>query len=149
MSPRTPTRSILAVDPGQMTGLSFLGVGEVKPQTSELPWQEFGEYVERVLSQSTGDMHVVCEAFIITIETAKKTAAPWSLEGIGVCRYLAGKYGATFSLQTASNAKAFSSNDRLRDFNWWTPGKGHANDATRHLMVYCISKGWFTDRIVL
>lgn len=140
---------VLAVDPGKKTGLSLWHVDDDRPEVTELSWPEFPAYVEEVTAKYERDLAIACESFTITVQTAKHTQAPWSLEGIGVCRYLAGKYGCELTLQAPSSAKLFSSDDRLRQLGWWTPGRGHGNDATRHLLLYVVTRGWWSGAIAL
>jgi hypothetical protein len=139
---------VLAVDPGKKTGLSLYAQGSESLLTNELSFPETDEFVESVCQMHGEQLAVVCEKFTITAQTAKNTQAPWSLEEIGVCRYLAHKYGCEFaSLQAPSSAKTFSTDARLKALGWWTPGKGHANDATRHLLLYLAGHGWWRDAV--
>lgn len=146
---------VLAVDPGKKTGLSLWSPhwsDDRPPEVTELSWPEFPTYVETTVhayASQGSSMAIVCESFTITVQTAKHTQAPWSLEGIGVCRYVALKYDCEFVLQAPSSAKTFSSDDRLRQLGWWATGRGHGNDATRHLLLYCATRGWWSDRIAL
>ena len=144
-------RQVLAVDPGKKTGLSLWVVNHsgAPPLVAELPWPEFPAYVDEVTTRYGGDLDVVCESFTITVQTAKNTQAPWSLEGIGVCRYLTARSGCGFTVQAPSSAKNFSSDERLRRLGWWSPGHGHGNDASRHLLLYVASRGWWDDRIAI
>jgi len=100
---------------------------------------------------------LIVEDFIITAETLKKSRQTWSLEAIGALRYLVELFGdypipvddgrgliiprISMTLQSPSSAKAFATNDKLRNVGWYVPGKGHANDAARHLLVYCAAHG--------
>jgi len=142
---------VLAVDPGKKTGLSFWRVNKdgEPPVVTELAVPEFGDYVEHQAATYGELLSIVCESFTITVQTAKHTQAPWSLEGIGVCRHIAHKYGCSFDLQAPSSAKTFSSDKRLRDLGWWSPGHGHGNDASRHLLLFAAQRGWWSDRIAL
>ena len=84
------------------------------------------------------DLTIVCESFIINARTARVTQAPWSLEIIGCIRYLSQKFcGKDLVMQTPSEAKSFSSNDKLKKIGWFQRGTaGHDNDASRHLLLY-------------
>lgn len=146
---------VLAVDPGKKTGMSFWRVNndDEPPVVNELSWPDFGDYVEDLAAKYGELMDIVCESFTITVQTAKNTQAPWSLEGIGVCRHLVHKYGCNpdkgLVLQAPSTAKTFSSDQRLKELGWWARGLGHGNDASRHLLVYAAQRGWWSNRIAL
>jgi hypothetical protein len=139
---------VLGVDPGMKTGLSFWSPSVV-PFVYELMFQDTCAKIEDLAEEFAGNLCLVVESFTITVQTAKKTQAPWSLEVIGACRYLAGKYGCELVFQAPSSAKLFSSDERLRSLDWWVPGKGHGNDASRHVLLYAATHGWWSEAIAL
>lgn len=131
--------TVMAFDPGKITGWASLRLGEFFSGEDEL--QPILEWVNSILYEGLKPT-IVCEDFIYTAATAKKTRQTWSTEGIGVLRYLSTKYGIEFKLQTPQAAKAFSTNDKLRKIEWYRASKGgHANDAARHLLLYCVERG--------
>lgn len=127
---------LFAVDPGKVTGWSWWKVGDAEPVTGEDEFDPFCSLAEGWLETHGRDTLVIVESFIVTPQTAKKSQAPWSLEVIGVLRWLASKYRAGFEMQKPSEAKSFVSNERLRKVGWWhRGGEGHARDALRHLLL--------------
>jgi len=86
------------------------------------------------------ELHVVCESYIVTANTLKKSRQNWSLEGIGVFRYLARTSDAEFTLQSPADAKTFATDEKLKAMGWHVPGRDHANDASRHLLLYCLKR---------
>lgn len=132
---------IIAIDPGKTTGCAVLS----DDGTFKAYEYNFDDTCRTLISAATtygADLELVSESFIITVNTAKNSAAPWSLELIGVARMVSHLYtGKELVLQPPVNAKRFSSNDRLKRMGWWTPGKGHANDAARHLLYRRASTG--------
>lgn len=135
-------RYLLAIDPGLMTGVCLIDLidpeNPVKVWSKEVTIQEFHDNIESLISHA--DTHVVIENFLITVETGKLTDAPWSLELIGVVRYLCYLAGKVLDLQTPSQ-KEFANNDKLRAVDFWHVGEaGHANDSLRHAMI------WIVDR---
>jgi hypothetical protein len=149
---------ILAIDPGKTTGWAF---AEVMPFTDDVEFQSaecnFIDMCQFIQLTTVGnhhhhadplDLHIVSEAFLITINTAKNTQAPWSLEMMGVARYFARVYcDDDLHVVHQSAAKRFASNERLKAMDWYKPGKGHANDAARILMTFMVSRGWWDDRL--
>lgn len=97
---------------------------------------EFCRRLEAWLAAWHGPTVVVCERFIINVNTVGNSQAPWSLELIGVSRYLAAKHDCAFVLQTPADAKNFMKDERVKKLGWWQKGKPHANDALRHLGLY-------------
>lgn len=132
-------RYVVAIDPGKMTGWARLS--DTRFESGQLPWYDAMYFIHETLLQGWAKMTIICEDFIYTSATAKKTRQTWSTEGVGVLRFLAQRYGQEFVLQSPSSAKSFSTNDKLRKLGWYTPGQDHANDAARHLLVYSVSNG--------
>lgn len=139
--------TIVAVDPGKMTGWAMLKLGEFS--SGQTVGSAFLIWIDEAL-QGGLMPSIVCEDFIYTAQTAKKSRQTWSTESIGVLRFLADKYRVSFTLQPPVDAKKFSTNDKLKQLDWYTPTKGgHANDAARHLLLYCIKNGLFSPRELL
>ena len=129
---------MLAVDPGLSTGWATYDTGDhesgqIKGPMEFADW--FNAYILDVVKDGTPDFTVVSEAFIITVQTAKLSAAPWSLELIGVMRWICHTHNIPFTIQKPSQAKKFSTDSKIKTVLWYKPGKGHANDASRHLLL--------------
>lgn len=139
MATQSP-KYLFCVDPGLLTGLSLIDISEqdnpVVLWTMELGVRDFYDKAEEVISTYGEDLTVVCENFIITPATAKKSQAPWSLRGVGVIEFLTGKYGSKMVLQTPNEGKTISSEDLHNVEFWHRGGEGHANDSLRHAVVY-------------
>lgn len=131
---------IFGADPGKETGFARYDAGQWWGAW-ELPMDRFLDYAEGYMLERfrEGTQAVIaCEDFRITMHTAKKAQGDrqWSLEQIGVLRWLARKYGHTFELTQPAEAKRFSTNEKLRRADWWTKGGGgHHNDAARQVMI--------------
>lgn len=131
--------AVLAVDPGGTTGWASLDPtgnfqsGEVRD------WLNWCSHVWRLLS--TEEYTVVVERYTVTTETAKKTRQYDALEIIGVLRWLCHLTGSPFVMQTPSQAKSFGTDRKLHRIGWFLRGRGHANDAARHLLCYAVTHG--------
>jgi hypothetical protein len=145
---------ILAVDPGKLTGIALIKIVDGVP---EIVWSDETEYMEtchlmnRVIrDHATDGLRVVYERFIITPMTAKNSVAPWSLELIGVIKYLCGAYQVTDLVgQTSSTAKNFCPNPRLKAVGFWhRGGAGHARDALRHAVTHLVDCGWHHEKLL-
>ena len=81
------------------------------------------------------------EKYIITPGGVRHGTPYWSLECIGVLRYLALKYSLTILPPQLSSMMTISTDARLKMIGWYKPGKPHANDAARHLLRYMAKAG--------
>ena len=144
---------LLCVDPGKMTGMALYQCidGDVTLiWSAEVEYNDAGNTVNKTMLEYGTRLRVVCESFIITPMTAKNSVAPWSLELIGVVKYLAHAYGlAEPILQTPAKAKNFCPNDRLRALGFWhRGGAGHARDALRHGVTHLVDCGWHHENLL-
>lgn len=144
------TQWIMAVDPGKTSGLALYDRTAESFESFELDFDRTcSTALENAQSKGT-DLLIVCESFLITQQTPKNTQAPWSLELIGVMRFLSRTYcGRDITLQAPASAKRFSSDERLRSMGFWTRGKGHANDAARHLLLTLAGRGWLDHSVLV
>ena len=118
-------------------------------EEGELQAERFLDFAARLIDGGKVDT-VVCERYVVTVRTATLTQAPWSLESIGVLRFLCRRAGIEFHLQNVADAKRFATDQRLNNLGWRKPpGAGHARDAQRHLLIWLVRKGWTDDRLVL
>lgn|GEM_PF-5228868 len=147
-------RYTLALDPGKMTGWATYDNETREFRSGQT---DFNETCRLLLDPSEavgcatthGNIDLVSESFLITINTAKNTQATWSLELIGVARMFSEIYGQQkLVLQQPSAAKRLMSDDMLKVLDWHRPGKGHANDAARHLGMFMLARKWMDDRII-
>lgn len=152
---------IISVDPGLVTGVALLDrrgdevsltlsaeVGE-----SELaPWLRMCLNNWEELDEQGVVVSVVYERFLITMETAKNTQAPWSLEMIGVLKQVCRDCNYPLELiyaQRPSEAKSIVTNAKLKRLELWhRGGDGHALDAIRHGVLCLIKRGWEDSRLL-
>lgn len=139
---------IIASDPGKTTGVATWTDRDPSAFDSfELGVEEYFDWLHNTVHEavSRGDeVRLVCESFLITVMTAKNTQAGWSLELIGVNKFIAHRYSLPpVKLQSPSVGKTFGTDSKLRHVGWLRKGKSHANDAARHLMTYAA-----TNRLV-
>lgn len=147
------TLTIIAVDPGKITGVAIWLQGAVEPfQSMELGVDAFFDFIHTFVHEQVSagkDVRIVAESFIITINTAKNTQSGWSLEHIGVLKFLAHRYKLRpVTLQAPNVGKTFGTNGKLKLLGWQRKGTidgvryaGHADDAARHLMTFAASRG--------
>lgn len=150
---------VLAVDPGKTSGIALLSWDGDKDSNPLVEWskevndEDFAEEIATALSAAGSDqLFVACESFVINMQTAKNSQAPWSLENIGVLKYMCRKYNykpADISFQSPANAKSMFDNPALKRLGTWhVGGAGHANDAIRHALLRMVKAGWIPRRLL-
>lgn len=131
---------ILGIDPGLATGLCLIDWSD--KDNPELLWSrevdmlEFYNLIPETINKYKDNLTVVCENFLITISTAKKSPSPWSLELIGLTRYLC----TTNKVELVTpnpNEREVSTHPMIKHFGLWhRGGEGHAVQAIRHSFAY-------------
>ena len=146
---------VLAVDPGKTTGLAVLSY-DTEPElvsSHELSQFEFGRVIDEFFQTvELKHVEVVCERFVINAQTVKNSQAPFSLEQIGILKYLVHRHGLDpekIYFQSPSDAKKLFPNEALKKLDMWHKGGGgHALDAVRHGLLRLAKTGWL-PRVLL
>lgn len=143
---------LLLVDPGKVSGVALVQPGAEQEivWSGEYDFMETCNLVNKVAQVYGPRLRIVCESFTITPMTAKNSVAPWSLELIGVIKYLAGAYHVEqLVFQTPQKAKNFCPNPRLKAVGFWhRGGDGHARDALRHGVTHLVDCGWHHEKLL-
>lgn len=136
--------TVLAIDPGKMTGWATWWCGSFSAGQDDR--DHFLPRVEVFLraARSGGvDPHIAIERFVIGPATLKNSQQTDALEIIGAVKYIATLHKATVDMQTPADAKRFATDARLKRLELYKGSKfDHANDATRHLVVWLARHGW-------
>ena len=132
---------IIAQDPGKTTGIATWSTKGNTFQSSQFSLDEYYEYMNALRNKARAGVSIkfVSESFTITVQTAKNAAAPWSLENIGIMRFVAKEYNEEVKHYSPSECKKFATDAKLKKTGWHVPGQVHANDAARVLLVYCVN----------
>lgn len=133
-------RFLLCIDPGLATGVCLIDL--IDPDNPVVVWsqevtmeQMYDKLEDLIKAEST---HIVFERYKIG-ETALDS--PWSLEHIGTIKLFCYRYGKKWDQQTPSDAKEFSTSEKLQSVGFWhVGGEGHANDALRHAMLWIVRR---------
>lgn len=146
---------LLSIDPGKMTGIALIDCTGDEPVilwSTETEYDDTGDLINKTLYEYQGRrIRIVYERFIVTPMTAKNSVADWSLELIGVIKYLAHAYKLSEPLvpQMSSKAKKFCPNPRLKAVGFWhRGGAGHARDALRHAVTHLVDCGWAPAKLL-
>jgi hypothetical protein len=133
---------VLWLDPGKMTGHARLD-GE-KFSSGEAPFYEAGQVVRSHCASSL-DAKVGYEAFQITPASYRMLGSSDALQAIGMIRWLALDAGVSLLPPAPRQARDTISLAMLRALGWYLPGRGHANDAARHLAAWMVRSGSLTS----
>ena len=143
-----PATHVLALDPGKANGWAFIDLESSTWSAGECDFDDLTARLRRAVQTYGGGLQIVSERFIIGPQTHKNSQAPWSLEMIGVARYFASMTDCPLILQGASEAKNFAFNGRLKALDWWKGGAGHADDASRHLLLHLVTRRkWWSEAL--
>lgn len=145
----TDDRIIYALDPGLKSGVSVFRLppgGE-----PELLWSDEQDVPDviptfRGILAKYPNLEVVCERFVITVATAKKSPQGWSLEIIGSLKQTMRDMGRSeeeIFFQKPADAMNLFPNPALKKIGYWhRGGAGHALDSMRHALTYLAGNGW-------
>lgn len=151
-------RLVIAVDPGKVTGLAVISYSGETPTlvaSKELTAYLFAATLSGALREASDlrlTTDIVCERFVINAQTIKNSQAPFSIEQIGMMKYVT--YCAGFDpdkiyFQSPSDAKKLFTNEALKKLGiWHVGGGGHALDAIRHGLLRLAKTGW-VPRVLL
>jgi hypothetical protein len=152
-------RFILAVDPGKKSGVALISYESgLEPRllaSGEFLMEEYHTPILGAISTAKlagAQLDIVCERFTINAQTVKNSQAPFSLEQIGILKYLMLSNDidpGTLLFQSPSDAKKMFDNSALKKLDLWhRGGEGHALDAIRHGLLRLVKIGWAPLRLL-
>jgi hypothetical protein len=143
-----PDPSVTAwFDPGKTTGVaswdSRTSVFSSFQIANDL--KALGYHIEMLLLVNDHDpdfrLAVGWERFVVTPGNARHGTPYWSLESIGILKYLCLKHDITILPPQVSSMMTAIPDNRLKSVGWYKPNSPHANDAARHLLRYMLKAG--------
>lgn len=142
---------IIAFDPGLTTGLAIIEDDEWF--AGQYTFQQIGDVLHNWGQNPAASFQpgcvLVCESFTINNQTAKNSQAPWSLEVIGLIRYLSMRHHIDLVFQQPSAAKNLIKDQVIKDAGLWKKGTPHAMDAMRHALHYAITqRGMYKEALL-
>lgn len=135
----------IALDPGGTSGVAIYRNGEFNSMELAYPFWEQSLLIHSFLIDPSLDK-VIYEKYTITQHTAKLSQQPEALMLIGVIEFLAHDKCVP---QMPSAAKSFCPDAALKAVGWWNPTVGgHANDASRHLLLSAVRDHWLPTELM-
>lgn len=132
---------VLAIDPGKTCGLAEFSFDYRKTWVGyQFRRYDVIDHIEKIMDWTwkdviKGRILVVTEKYIITPKTSQLSQQPDALKINGALEWLCYKYGHVYEEQPQGTAKKMAKDWRLRELNFFVPGRDHANDAARHLIL--------------
>lgn len=135
---------IVAIDPGVTTGVAWhVGGNFYADQFDE---HSFYRWIDLHAADIT---HCQIEMFVINAATVRKTIVYDSLYLIGYLRYKAFQCNFPIGLSKPADVMASFPDAALKRAKMHTPGKGHANDASRHLAFHLVKTRQLSGSVFL
>lgn len=136
----------LAIDPGNMTGWAYLdlnieGWDPDRVTAGQTPSDLFCDWVADTPQFRSPEAMLIVETFTVTRSTAEKSPQPVPIEVIGVMKFLARRANSQIFMQLPADAKNFVTDKQMKKIGLWKPGKDHARDAIRHLVLGLVQHG--------
>ena len=135
---------IVAIDPGVTTGVAWWTQdGFASDQFDE---HTFYRWIDQ---RAWNIAHLQCESFIINAATVRKTVVYDSLYLIGYLRYKAYQNNFPMAFTKPADVMGPFPDAALKRAGFFNKGKGHANDAARHLAHHLVRTGRLSGSLFL
>ena len=109
------------------------------PLVLEYPFKSVGVYLEAFLPEAWPHLSIGWERFLITERTARLTQAPWSLEVIGMTRYIALRNGYRILTPAAPGDRDLGQVEMVDALGWCPRGmRDDGMSACQHLLAWML-----------
>lgn len=126
----TEPNMIIALDPGITTGIAAYAGEVINTDQLKVPHKFLYEYL-RLSSPS----EIVYESFVYQ---RRNKVVLYPVEVIGLIKLYCEMYSVPIFVQSASQAKNFITDDKIKKMGLWVKGQVHGMDALRHLLYHLI-----------
>lgn len=142
---------VMWLDPGKTTGYAALYASE-RFASNELSPRATAAFVDVAARAFGPRLWLGWERYVVTQGGGRAGRPEHALEVIGILRATCERHGATVLQPVMSSARVVATPEMLRQLGWHRPGKGHANDAARHLLAWALRARalppWLADRLL-
>lgn len=125
--------SVIAFDPGKITGVAWIEGENFNSEQYNV--EELYEWVD-AQCESIGFAQI--EKFTISQATVRKARETEPLDIIGYLKYAAWRCGFEIGWSKPADVMSSFPDAALKKAEMFHAGKGHANDAARHLAWYLV-----------
>lgn len=130
-------RLIVWFDPGLTTGWATFGSDDVFDSGQDR-FEDVGEALTCWAQLLGPSLWVGWELYNVTQGGGKAGTPKYSLETIGMLKWICHSHGATVLKAMPSASRKLGDEVKLKRVAWRTPGKVHANDAASHLLAFML-----------
>ena len=125
----------LSIDPGLTTGVAWFD-DDFGFESREIAGRyDLYDFVAPLVALCP-KLTVIIERWDVRKDTFGKSAQEDARYIIGYIDGICQATGVPYVEQRPAEAKSFASNAKLKKLGWFQGGEGHADDASRHLLVY-------------
>lgn len=137
-------------DPGLTTGWATMH-HDGHFESGQCQFHDVGERLTRYAELHGPNLWVGWELYLVTQGGGKVGTPRYSLETIGMLRWICHVHDVTVLKAMPSSARKLGDDIKLKKLGWRRPGMVHANDAASHLLAWCLRErmlpGHLTDRL--
>lgn len=129
---------VIGVDPGYVTGIAVTDVDARKIYVGyqDYHWEAVDGITEWLSHRNATIVMIFCEKYTITQNTVKMTRQDHALKVCGALEWFARRHDYLYEEQSKATAGKIAQDARLREMGLYVRTQGgHANDATRHLLL--------------
>lgn len=128
---------VIWYDPGLTTGWALLR-DDVKFDSGQCQFENIGTQLTAWAELLGPSLWVGWELYNVTQGGGKSGTPKYSLETIGMLRWICHEYNVTVLKAMPSASRKLGDEVKLRRLDWHKPGMVHANDAASHLLAFCL-----------
>jgi hypothetical protein len=118
-----------------MTGWAYLENG-VDFNSGQKPFEDIGDMLTGWAEILGPNLWVGWELYIVTQGGGKVGTPKYSLETIGMLKWICHSHDVTVLKAMPSASRKLGDEVKLKRLGWRKPGKVHANDAAMHLLAW-------------
>jgi hypothetical protein len=131
---------IVWADPGLLTGLAWYDLEADRFGSGQYAPNELVRKVDSIYQVAGSRMAIGYEMFINTSGGARTSSPQHSHKAIAQLAEVASQYRIPLLKPQPSSARKLGNVVYLRRLGWYKPGRGHANDASQHLLAYLLKQ---------
>lgn len=138
---------VMWLDPGLTTGWASLELGRVF-DSNQAPFEDIGAMVTGWAESLGPSLWLGWELYNVTQGGGKVGTPKYSLETIGMLRWICHAHDVTVLKAMPSASRKLGDEVKLKKLGWRRPGMVHANDAAMHLLAWHLREKWLPPHLL-
>lgn len=131
---------VMWFDPGLTTGWAYLE-NDVSFNSGQCQFEDVGSMLTTWAESLGPSLWVGWELYNVTQGGGKSGTPKYSLETIGMLRWICHANDVTMLRPVPSASRKLGDEIKLKKLGWRKPGAVHANDAAMHLLAWHLREG--------